>query len=72
MVEFINGVAWVFGTLSFLLLILRIIAWAWYHSESTVASLRRLDDSFRGIDRTFPITIPGIVFLVCLIWLLST
>ena len=61
---FINALAWIFGTMALLLLVLRLLALLAYSERD------RLLDNMRGVERTFPVTAPGAVAIVCGAWLL--
>ena len=61
---FINALAWIFGTMSLLLLVARLLALIGYSERD------RLLDRMRGEEYTFPLTTPGIVVIVCGAWLL--
>lgn len=65
MIKFVTVLAWIFGTLSLGLIVLRIIGAINYSKlEATL-------DQMQGRVVTFPLMKPGILFIVCVAWLLS-
>lgn len=69
-VKFFYVLAWVFGILSFLLIAARIAGYFWYHSVR--AELERGIDVLCGRNKRFPTTVPGIIFIVCLTYILTS
>ena len=65
MIKFVTVLAWIFGTLSGLLVIGRIAG------AMSYSNLERQLDLIRGRVVTFPVMKPGILFIVCVAWLLS-
>lgn len=61
---FLNALAWIFGVMSSLLLVLRIVG-ALAYSER-----EKLLDAMRGEHYTFPIFVPGTVAIVCWAWVI--
>ena len=64
-IKFISVLAWIFGILSGLLLIGRIIGAMCYSEYDRIA------DALKGYKATFPIMTPGIICIVCVAWLFS-
>ena len=65
-VKFITVLAWIFGTLSGLLVVVaRIIGFMTY------TEIDKTVDALKGYRREFPVTTPGIIFIVCVAWLFS-
>lgn len=65
MTNFITNLAIVFATLSGLLIISRIYGAIKYTEEE------ELYDAIQGYKKEYPIVLPIIIFMVCLIWLFS-
>ena len=64
-VKFITVLAWIFGSLSGLLVVARIIGFLSYSEyDKTV-------DAINGFTRTFPVVTPGIICIICVAWLFS-
>lgn len=63
--EFLTNLAYAFAVLSGLLVVARIVGYYTY------SELERMLDDLNGIKRTFPITTPGITFIVCICWIIS-
>jgi len=63
--EFITILAWVFGVISSLVLVLRIYL---FYDYDEIAEFR---DAMKGMKRTFPITIPASISIICLAWLFA-
>lgn len=65
LIKFVTVLAWIFGALSLGLIVLRVIG---------AISYSKLDaalDRMQGRVVTFPLMKPGILFIVCVAWLLS-
>jgi hypothetical protein len=62
---FLTIIAWVFGVLSSLLLLLKVLTAAMYSEQE-----RRLD-ACRGRKRVFPIMKPLVLAVICWAWILS-
>lgn len=65
MIKFVTVLAWIFGTLSGLLVVARIAG------AMSYSSLERQLDLIRGRVVTFPVMTPGIIFIICIAWLLA-
>lgn len=63
--KFITTLAWVFGSLSSLLLILRIVGFFAY------SDIEKLCDNIQGKEKTFPVIFPGMIAIICWIWIIS-
>lgn len=71
MVFFVKALAWLFAVLSGLVVAGRLGMWHWYNNTTAGQLDRALDAIRHGGTATFPIMLPGIVFLVCVVALLS-
>lgn len=65
MTSYLTTLAWIFGSLSTILIILRLLAFFTY------SELDKLQDALRGGERTFPIFWPAVVSIVCWTWVLK-
>ncbi len=63
--NFLTIIAWIFGVLATLLLILRIIGALCYDERA------KLLDNLKGVERAFPVAIPGTIAIVCWAWIIS-
>ena len=64
--NFITTLAWIFGTLSTMLICLRL------YTKSTYNERDAYFDAIKGVRREFPIMVPLIVAIVCWTWVLTT
>lgn len=65
MVEtFVTYLAWIFGVISSTLIVIRIVGNLLY-SET-----EKLQDMIRGVERTFPITVPATIAIICWTWVI--
>lgn len=62
---FINALAWIFGALATLLLLARLVGY-WTYTER-----HKVLDQLRGIERSFPITWPFTISVICWTWLIT-
>jgi hypothetical protein len=65
MSEYITIIAWIFGVLSSLLIVLRLLAFATY------SEIDRLCDSINGQRAEFSIVWPSVVAILCWSWVLK-
>lgn len=65
LINFIDIIAWVSFTLSFILICARVYGFCTY------SKLEEALDRFNGVKATFPVTIPGIIFITSVAWLAS-
>jgi len=65
LITFITIIAWVLGIGSTLLMGLRMRGYLTYSDRE------QLLDAARGIQRTFPLTVPSIIALICWSWILT-
>lgn len=63
--NFLNFIALVFGILASLLFIVRVLGAATYNDRDEIS------DRIRGIRRTFPLTVPLLVLIVCWTWYIT-
>lgn len=69
--EFITILAWIFGVLSTLLVILRIVGFI-YYNHTDAGRLDRLSDALSGVRGTFPILFPSIIAIICWVWIYTS
>lgn len=67
---FILTLAWIACICSGVLVALRVTYWTWYHF-TTNGQAEKLIDNIRGREASFPVMIPGIIFVVSVIAILS-
>ena len=68
---FVTVSAWVFAVLSGLLVGGRIMYWSWYNFTPN-GRLEQVRDIVRnGGAATFPIVMPGTIFIICVVAILS-
>lgn len=65
MVNFLNILAWIFLVLSGGLVVLRI--WAAYNYSELEEAL----DRYKGVQASFPIMKPSMIFIICASWLVA-
>lgn len=65
LINFIDIIAWIACSLSFILVCSRVYGYATY------SKLEEAMNSIHGIKVTFPITIPGVILIISSAWLLS-
>jgi len=64
MENYITILAWIFGSLSTALTIIRILGWLMY------SDLERTLDQLQGYTIKFPIVVPGTIAILCWVWVL--
>lgn len=64
--QFVTVLAWVFGVLSTMLLVARIIG------AITFTEKDRLRHAMRGEEVTFPMLWPSVIAIVCWAWIITT
>lgn len=72
MVFFVKALAWLFAVLSGLVVAGRLVMWHWYNNTEAGQLDKARDAIMCGGTATFPIVTPGIVFIVCVVAILST
>lgn len=65
MIEFITVLAWVFGVISSIITLARIIGFFNY------SGIQKTIDELEGIERTFPIYKCGTLAIVCWAWIIT-
>lgn len=65
MIEFITVLAWVFGILSTIMTIARLIGFFSY------SEIQKLVDEMDGVRRTFPIIKCGTIAIFCWVWIIT-
>jgi hypothetical protein len=63
--SFYLALAWIFGVMSILLIVLRLIAFTCY------SELDKLQDALDGRKATFPIITPSIIAIICFTYILT-
>lgn len=64
-INFITVLAWIFGVLATLSIVIRVAA------RSIYSDLDRSLDALRGVRKTFPIIKPIILAAICWAWIIS-
>lgn len=62
--DFIYILAWIFGVLSTLLVLIQL------GMAVTYNKLDELKDKMNGVRQTFPVLKPGIIMILCWVWIL--
>lgn len=66
MYTFITTLAYIFGTFATLRVVARIIA------ACTYSETQKMIDTIDGVKRSFPVTWPGILAIICWVWIFTT
>ena len=64
LLDYLNALAWVFGVISTLLVVLQL------YMAATYNKLDELVDKTKGFTQTFPVLKPGIVMILCWTWVI--
>lgn len=67
---FLTVLAWIFGVLSTLTVLLKIVLSLWYEFSKS-GQLQQTLDKLQGKRYSFPIIVPGTVAIICWVWIFT-